>query len=158
VARFDGLQHLFLGHRGGLGDLADGGRPAQLLGENADDAAEAQVELLDPPGHPDRPPLVPEVALQLADDRRGGVGRELEAPVRVEPVDRLQQAQGGDLDQVVERLAAVGEPPGQILGQPHVGGDEVVAQGAVARLGVLVELPAELVPLLAVECHQTHAA
>ena len=154
VARFDRLQHLFLRHRRGVGDLADRRRPPELLGQLAHHRAEPEVQLLDPPGNPDRPPLVAEVALQLAHDRRGGVGGELEAPLGVEPVDRLEQAEGGHLHEVVEGLAPVGEPAGEVLGQAHVGGDQLVAQGTVARLGVLLELGAELVPLLGVEGHR----
>ena len=80
----------------------------------------SQPQLLEPARHPDRPALVAEVALDLADDRRRGVRRELHAALGVEPVDRLDQADGGDLDEVVERLAAVAEPAGAVLHQGQV--------------------------------------
>src|SRR5438270_285832 len=68
-----GLEHLLLRGAGPLGHLCDGGRAPQVLGEHAHDLAETQVQLLDAAGHPDRPPLVPEVALELAHDGGGGV-------------------------------------------------------------------------------------
>ena len=48
------------------------------------------------------------------------VRRELHAAVEVEAVDRLDQPDRADLDQVVERLAAVAEPPGAVLDQRQV--------------------------------------
>jgi len=47
------------------------------------------------------------VPLDLADDVRRRVGRQLDAPVEVEAVDRLDQADGADLDEILELLAAV---------------------------------------------------
>ena len=95
------------------------------------------------------------MTLQLTDDRRCRVRRELEAAIGVEPVDRFQQADGRDLDQVVERLAAVGEPSREVLGQTEVSCDELVAQRGVARRGVVGELLAELGPLIVVEGHRS---
>jgi hypothetical protein len=46
------------------------------------------------------------VTLELAKDRRHGERRERGRAGRLEAVDRLQQAERGDLDEVVERLAA----------------------------------------------------
>ena len=61
-----------------------------------------------------------------------GVGRELEAALGVEAVDRLEQADRRHLHEVVERLAPVGEAPGQVLGQAEVGLDQLVAEAGVA--------------------------
>jgi len=69
------------------------------------------------------PPVVAEVALDLAAYGAGRVGRELNPAIRVEAVDRLQQAQHGDLDQVVEGLASIGESSGDGPGQTGVGHD-----------------------------------
>ena len=90
-------------------------------------------QLLEPPRHPDRPALVAEVALDLADDRRGGVRRELDAALGLEPVDRLDQPDRADLDQVLEGLAAVAEAAGAVLDQREVEVDQVVAGGGAAR-------------------------
>jgi hypothetical protein len=46
---------------------------------------------------------------------------------KVEPVDRLNQPDRRDLDQVVERLAAVAEPPRQVFDERQVHLDELVA-------------------------------
>ncbi len=51
----------------------------------------------------------------------------------------LSRPERRHLDQVVERLAPVGETTGQIGGQAHVGGDQLVAQDDIARPGVLGE-------------------
>jgi hypothetical protein len=53
----------------------------------------------------DRPPRVPEVALELAHDRGHRERREREASIRVEALDRLDQPEAGDLHEVVVGLA-----------------------------------------------------
>src|SRR5690606_13776218 len=73
-----------------------------------------------PARHPDRPALVPEVTLDLTDDRRGGVGGELHPAAQVEPVDRLDQAARRDLSEIVEPFASVAEPAGEVLDERHV--------------------------------------
>ena len=65
----------------------------------------------------DAPALVAEVAADLAHDGRRGVAGELAAARRVVAVDGVDQADHGDLGQVVDRLAAVAEAPGQPLGE-----------------------------------------
>ena len=114
-------------------------RPAAPLG---DGAVEAHVQLLHAAGHPHRPALVAEVALELADDGGRGEGGELQAPVRVEAVDRAQQAQRGDLLEVVERHAPVGEAAGEVEREPQVGRHELVADGQVT--GPVVGLEQDL--------------
>src|SRR6266516_4067736 len=61
---------------------------------------ELNVQLLQAARHPHRPALVAEVALDLADDVRRRVGRQLDPSVEVEAVDRLDQADRADLDEV----------------------------------------------------------
>src|SRR5206468_840926 len=70
--------------------------------------------------------LVPEVAFQLTDDRRGGIGGELHLPCRVEPVDRLDQADGPHLDEIVEGLTASGESPGEVFDQAEMSLDQTL--------------------------------
>jgi hypothetical protein len=115
-------------------DLGDGGGAADLLGQLGHHLVERQVELLEPAGDPHRPALVAEVALELADDGRRGIGRELDLALQVEAVDGLQQPDGAHLDQVLQRLAAVAEPPRQVLDQGQVQPDQLLAQGRVAGL------------------------
>ena len=95
----------------------------QLLGGRR----EGEPQLLQPTGYADGPALVAEVPLDLADDRRGRVGGELDAALDVEAVDRLDQADGADLDEVVERLAPAGEPPGEVLDERQVEADQLLA-------------------------------
>jgi hypothetical protein len=47
--------------------------------------------------HVERPSLVAEVALELAENRRCRVARELSTAARIEAVDRLDQAQARNL-------------------------------------------------------------
>src|SRR6266540_2085640 len=102
------LEHVLLGDAGAFGNLGRRRRPALLLAESADDATELEMQLLHASRHPDGPPAVAEVSLQLPQDRRGGEGRELEAAGGVEALDRLEQADERDLDQVVAHRAVAG--------------------------------------------------
>ena len=80
----------------------------------------------------ERPRAVAEVALDLADDRRYRVRRELHLALRVEALDREQQADRADLDEVLLRLPAPGVPGGEALHQRHVAVDELLAGLLVA--------------------------
>lgn len=51
----------------------------------------------------------------------------------IEPLDRLDQAEGGHLHEVVEGDAAVLEPAGEVGGQPEVGGHQLVPDRRVPR-------------------------
>src|SRR6266550_3795315 len=59
--------------------------------------------------HLDRPALVPEVPLDFANDGRRSEGRKLQAPLWLEALDRGEQADVADLDDVLEWLATVAE-------------------------------------------------
>ena len=129
-----------------LGELARGGERPSFWVSSPVGRADLHPQLLEPPRHPDRPALVAEVALDLADDRRGGVRRELDAALGVEPVDGLEQADRADLDQVLERLATVAEPAGAVLHQRQVQVDQPLAGRVAGRLrcGVLAQLREQL--------------
>ena len=101
---------------------------AELDRELLDRAVDREVELLQPARHLDRPALVAKVALDLADDRRRRIGRELDAAFEIEAVDRLEQADRADLHEIVERLAAVRELHREIAHEIEVRDDELVAQ------------------------------
>ena len=79
------------------------------------------------------------MALDLADDVRRRVGRQLDAARDVEAVDRLDQADRSDLDEVLELLATVGVTPRQRADERHVVLDELLARGHVALLVVALE-------------------
>ncbi len=98
------------------------------LGELRGRRGQRQPQLLEPPRHTYRPALVAEVPLDLTDDGGGGVGGELHAALRVEAVHGLDQADGGHLGEVVQRLAAVAEPAGQVLDERQVHAHQPIAQ------------------------------
>src|SRR5207253_6695476 len=105
------------------------------------DAYHRRVQLLEAPRKTDRGAFVAEVALDLARHRQGGEGRELVSQVGVESLDGLDQAEVADLDDVVQRLAAVLEFPSQEIDEVVVGVDELGADAiALGRVrGFLVE-------------------
>ena len=70
--------------------------------------------------------------LDLADDVRRRVGGQLDTALEVEAVDRLDQADRTDLDQVVELLAAVRVAPRERPHERHVPLDQLLARGQVA--------------------------
>ena len=139
AAGLERLQHELLLDARRLGELGDRRRPAELDGLVLDDLRELDVELLEPARDAHRPALVAEVALDLADDVRGRVGRQLDAAVDVEAVDRLDQADAADLDEIVELLAAVGVAPGERADEREVLLDQLLARGEVALLVVAAQ-------------------
>ena len=88
------------------GDLRDR-RLAPVLGPEARrDRVDRGDLLLEAAGDPHRLGVVAEMVLERAEDERGRVAREADVAVGVEPVDGLDEALVGDLEQVVERLHA----------------------------------------------------
>ena len=79
-----------------------------------------------------RPALVAEVALELAQDRRRRVARELRPAAGVEAVDRLDQAEARDLEEVVERLVRVRVAQREVAGERQEPLGELLARGEVA--------------------------
>ena len=110
-----------------LRQLGDRRRAAEFLGQVGAGGRDRRLQLLRAARHPQQPAEVAEVPLDLAEDRRGGVGRELQPALGVEAVDRLDQADRADLDQIGQRLVAPGEAPGQVLDQRQVQLDQPVA-------------------------------
>src|SRR5579875_4080663 len=102
------------------GELAHGRRASLTLCEVADGLGERELEFLQPARYPDRPALVAEMPLDLAHDGGRGIRGELHAPIQVEPVGGLDQADGRDLREVVEPLAPVTEPPCEVLDEGKV--------------------------------------
>lgn len=102
------------------GELALRGPPVQTLRQVVADAGDLQAALLQPPRHVHTPHPVPEVALQLAEDRGGGVAGEAGTPVRIVCVHGLDECERCDLLQVVQGLAPVLVAPGQPSGQRQV--------------------------------------
>src|SRR5919107_2310876 len=117
-----------------LGELLQVGRPSTPDGLLADCFLRRLAQLLQTAGDAHRPALVTEVAFDLPEDVWGCVGGELDFPVYIEAVHRLYQADGGDLDQIVQGLPAACELAGQKLGQGKLFLDDPLAGILVAVL------------------------
>src|SRR5829696_484442 len=81
------LEHLLRRRLQLLGDLGDAGRAPEPAGQALDRAGHRRVQLLERPWDPDRPALVAEVALDLADHVGGGVGGDRNLALELEAVD-----------------------------------------------------------------------
>ena len=125
------LQHLLERDAELRGQLGGRRRPSEVGRQLVADATDADGELLQVARDPHRPAPVPEVALDLADDRRHGERRERGLARRVEAIDRLDQAERRHLDQVLERLAAVPVPTRQRMGERQEPHDELIPRGPV---------------------------
>src|SRR5215471_7134080 len=145
------LQHVVRLHPEALRDLRNRRLAVELVLELLVGPHDLLVQLLEPPREADRPALVAEVATDLAQDRRRGERRELVAEIRIEAVDRLDQAQEADLDDVLQRLAAVLEPPRQEVDQALVAAHEpfadAIALARVVRLRIAPMQAPQLLPL-----------
>jgi hypothetical protein len=97
----------------GVGQLAHRRGSVELAAQRLRRGGDPGRQLLGGAGHLRRPRVVPEVALDLADDGRDGERGEARAAVDVESLHGLDETLEGDLLEVVERLAAAEEPPGQ---------------------------------------------
>ena len=103
----DRLGDVFRRDSEALGELCHRRLAAKLVLHLLVDANRGLVQLLQAARKADRGALVSEVPLDLAGDRERRERGELEAEVGVEALDGLDQAEVADLDDVVERLAAV---------------------------------------------------
>src|SRR5205814_2126874 len=123
----------------GLRQLADRRRTAELYGQLFHQAGQLHVELLQAARNAHRPALVPEVPLDLADDVRGRVRRQLDAAVEIEAVDRLDQPDRADLDQILELLPAIRVPTRERAHERHVLLDQLLARLEVALLVIAAQ-------------------
>src|SRR5438105_9897149 len=108
------------------------------------------MELLQAPWKADGRAFVAEVSLDLARDGQRREGGELIAEVGVEALDRLDQPEVADLDDVVERLSAVlklaREEVHEIAVRVHQPGADAVA---LSRILAVAVTPVERPQLLA---------
>ncbi len=77
----------------------------EILDELRGVSSERWIELLNAAGDPDRPCSIAEVPLDLAVDRRDRERREINTAIELEPVDRVDQPDRADLDEILELLA-----------------------------------------------------
>ncbi len=110
-------------------------------------------------GEADGRALVAEMALDLARNGQRREGRELVAEVGVEAVDGLDQPEIADLDDVVQRLAAILKLTRQEVNEVSIGVNELRANtiafcGVRCLLVATVERPQLLAgrPLLGSHC------
>ena len=133
------LDDLFDAQTRGLAELRGGRGAPERLGQPLRLARELEAAVLQPARDMQRPGLVAEVALELAEDGRHREAGELGAATGLEAVDRLDEPDAGDLDEVVERLLAVAVAAGELACEREVALDQLVAQPRVARVPVLGE-------------------
>jgi hypothetical protein len=81
------------------------------------------------------------VALELAEDRRDGEGRERRLTRRIEAVDRLQEPERGDLDEIVEVLATALIATGELAGERQEALHERLAGRLIAGVRALQQEP-----------------
>src|SRR5581483_11268154 len=144
VCGLERLDHLFLLRVGRARQLLDRGRAAQLGRQAVEQPPEPDVQLLDAARHVHRPRLVAEVPLDLSQDGRHGVRGQLHPPLGVEAVDRVDEADATDLDEVVERLAASRVAERQRADERHQVLDQLLARRPVALVLVRVQEPLAL--------------
>src|SRR5690349_8355042 len=99
AAGVERLDDLFGARARVLGELAGGGCAAEVGGELLGGLVELERELLQIARDANRPAVVAEIALELAEDGRHREAREGEAAARIEAIDCLQQPDRGDLVQ-----------------------------------------------------------
>jgi len=135
AARARGLERLedrLDGRVCGARQLLASGHAAELAGERVRLTFQAQHPLLQVAGRADRPGVVAEVALQLADHSRDGERAERHAAVRVEALDCLEQRNRGELHAVVMGDAAAAVARGNARGEPEIALDEQLLGRRVA--------------------------
>src|SRR6476659_10209258 len=86
------------------------------------------------------------MALDLARHVRDREGAELHAPLRIEAVDGLDQADAPDLDEVLVLLASHAVAPRQALDERHVLLDEPIARPQVPVLPVFADQAVNVLP------------
>jgi hypothetical protein len=111
----------------------------QLLCQGINRLVDFEGKLLQAPRDLDGPSFVAEVPLELADDRRSGVGRELDLTLDIEAIDSLDEAYRADLYEVVDRLSAIAESARKVLHEVQVHGDELVSRLLVALETIAAE-------------------
>ena len=87
-----------------------------------------------------RPRAVAQMPAQLAEDRRHRERRERIAALRVIALERLEQADRGDLQQVVERLGRMAVARREAARERQIALEQRVALGLAARAAEAREL------------------
>ncbi len=106
--------------------------PSTFAGQEVDRVAKVDMEVLHASRNLERPRRVAEMAAELTHHRRDRVACERDTDVGIESLDCFQQAELADLNEVVERLTPMREPPSAVDGDPAMLFDQFVAQVAIA--------------------------
>ena len=85
----------------------------QVAAQLDDVRLHAPRQLLQAAGHAHRPRVVAQVAPDLAQDGRHGVAGERDVAAEVEAIDRLDEPQASDLEEIVEGLTGALVAAGQ---------------------------------------------
>jgi hypothetical protein len=88
--------------------------------------------------------VIAEVATQLAEHGRHREGREEHVVRGIEALDRLQQTELRDLDEVLERLASSGETSRTMRRDPPMVGDQRISQRGITRRAIRLEAGANI--------------
>jgi hypothetical protein len=107
--------------------------------QSRDGAVDLQRELVQVARNADRPRVVAEVAFDLAQDGRHRIARERDPALGVEPIDRLDESQAGDLEEVVEGLLSPLVAGGELARERQ----EALDQHVAVDRGALVEVTLE---------------
>ena len=97
------------------------------------------MEIFEAARHVHGPGRVAEVSAELAGHGRSGERGERHAELGVEALDRFEDPESRDLDEVVHRLATTAEPHRLAAGEVEVLLDQAVADRPVTGSAVLAE-------------------
>ena len=134
------LEHFFFAETELVRDLLRARRARQLLRQRPDRLADREHAFLELARHPNRPRGVAEVAAQFAENGRRRERAERRTVLRIEPLDRLQEADHRDLHEVVVGDSPVAVPVREVVRDPEMTLDELIAKRSVAGAPVLEEV------------------
>ncbi len=135
VVGLEDLEHVVLVQLQAIGDLGHGRRVLQLLGQLGDRFVDVGHSVVEAARHAHGPDPVAEVAFQLAEDRRGGERRERNPAIGIEAIDRVEEPDVGNLEEVVEGLAGAAVAEREAFRKSHVAAHELLAGRLVAIVG-----------------------
>ena len=118
-----------------LGEFRHGRGSTQTLRQGRDGLPDREVVVLHSARGPHRPGAVAEVPPDLAHDRGHREGEEVSVAVGIEPFQRTEQADGGDLLEVVHRLAPSRVTARDAPGHRQVDHHQTIAQARATGIG-----------------------
>jgi hypothetical protein len=124
MRRCDNIEHLIGRDLQPGGDFAGLWRTIEVLGQLGHNVLDRLSEVFKASGDPHRPGLVTKVSAHFAGDARYRERQEVVSTVRIEPVDRVNQPDAGDLLEVLQWFASVGVASRNVPGDGRVAHDE----------------------------------